>query len=202
MVKADIDNVRPLRKGERRKKQILQASLRLIKKRGFECLSVNDIADDIGISVGGLYRHIRTKTDLLVLACESINADSKNAILNAISARKTATEKLAAGMRVYWTYCYEHADLIRMTYLEFRCLPRDAQERYRDRETEIVGLFQDIIRAGVIMNEFRRVDDKIIATEIVFLSHISSFKKWALRAMDPKALLMEHIQLFLSRLRP
>ena len=40
----------------------------LIVERGFDSLSVNELAQRCGISVGGMYRHIRTKTDVLVMA--------------------------------------------------------------------------------------------------------------------------------------
>lgn len=190
-----------LKKGDVRKKQILEVASALIRKRGFDAVSVSDIANEAEISVGGLYRHFKAKTDLLVMACENINAESQAAIETAIASGETVTAKLEGAIREYWSYCYLHSDLIHMTYVEFRSLPAEAQKRYRDREAAISNLFRDVIRAGVLVGEFRSVDDRIMATEIIFLSHMTAFKRWALRPADPASVGEEHVQLFLSRLR-
>ena len=190
-----------LRKGNRRKQHILDIASSLIRRRGFEALSVSDIAREAGISVGGLYRHFSTKTDLLVLACENINAESQAAIEVAIASGTTVTAKLEGAIREYWAYCHAHADLIHLTYVEFRSLPAEAQKRFRDRESAIADLLRDVIRAGMLVGEFRPVDDRVMATEIIFLSHMTAFKRWALRPADPAVVSEEHVQLFLSRLR-
>lgn len=47
------------------KERIMLASLRLFALRGYEGVSVSDIAGELGITKGALYRHFRNKQDIL-----------------------------------------------------------------------------------------------------------------------------------------
>lgn len=189
------------RSQEQRRYQLAKVAVRLIEERGFEALSVNEIAEQAGISVGGMYRYIRTKTDLLVMACEDIFGGLRTQMLEAASAERGLEGKLSAAMRVYWLACLDRADLIRLTYREYRSLPPGAKELYKQQELEIADVFRDLIRAGIITDEFRAADDRVVAHEIIFLSHMNAFKTWALREVDLDRQLTEHIELFISRLR-
>jgi TetR/AcrR family fatty acid metabolism transcriptional regulator len=53
-------NLKPERKGE-----IIQASLRLIEKRGIQNLTTKNIAKEVGITEPGIYRHFKKKQDIL-----------------------------------------------------------------------------------------------------------------------------------------
>jgi AcrR family transcriptional regulator len=188
-------------RGQERRRHLLRVSARLIRERGFEALSVNELAGEAGISVGGLYRHIKTKADLLVLACDEIQAGMREHVLEAAAGGSTPGERLSAAIEAYWLYCYERSDIILLTYRDYRSLPQDAQARYKQHELELNQFFRDLIRSGVLVGEFQSRDDKALATQIIFLSHISAFKRWALRGSDPATLAKETAELFLTRLR-
>ena len=55
-----------------RQKEIVLAARRLIIKKGAEHLTVRKIADEVGISEAAVYRHFKTKKDILSLLLESI----------------------------------------------------------------------------------------------------------------------------------
>jgi AcrR family transcriptional regulator len=189
------------RRSQERRRQLAKVALRLIEERGFEALSVNEIAEEAGISIGGMYRYIRTKTDLLVMACDDIFGGLREQMLEAVSAEQGLENKLSAAMRVYWLACHDRQDLLRLTYREYRSLPPEAKKLYKRQELEIADVFRDLIRAGIIIDEFRAADDGVVAHEIIFLSHMNAFKNWALHGVDLDRLLTEHVELFVSRLR-
>jgi AcrR family transcriptional regulator len=189
------------RRSQERRRQLAKVALRLIEERGFEALSVNEIAEEAGISIGGMYRYIRTKTDLLVMACDDIFGGLREQMLEAVSAEQGLENKLSAAMRVYWLACHDRQDLLRLTYREYRSLPPEAKKLYKRQELEIADVFRDLIRAGIITDEFRAADDGVVAHEIIFLSHMNAFKNWALHGVDLDRLLTEHVELFVSRLR-
>ena len=49
-----------------RHRAILEAAARLICERSYEGTSIQDIADDCGLTKAGLYHHIRSKEHLLL----------------------------------------------------------------------------------------------------------------------------------------
>lgn len=55
-----------------RKKQIINATRKLIIKRGSEHITVREIARAVGISEGAIYRHFESKKDILSLLADHI----------------------------------------------------------------------------------------------------------------------------------
>ena len=51
--------------GESTRERILQAALRLFARDGYEAVSIADIAGELGVTKGALYRHYRSKRDIL-----------------------------------------------------------------------------------------------------------------------------------------
>ena len=46
------------------KEKILETALKLFAKDGYEAVSVSDIADELGITKGALYKHYKNKRDI------------------------------------------------------------------------------------------------------------------------------------------
>ncbi len=55
-----------------RRKQIVAAARKLIVKYGSEHITVRRIAKEIGVSEGAIYRHFKSKTDVLSLMVDDI----------------------------------------------------------------------------------------------------------------------------------
>jgi AcrR family transcriptional regulator len=193
---------RQARTAERRRVLALTAS-RLISERGFDSLSVNDLAAESGMSVGGLYRYIKTKSDLLVMACEDIYGDLRERIVEVITGAEAIPEKLRAAMRVYLDACEKNHDLILLMYREYRHLPTEARRRYQAREDAIAGVFTDLLRAGMRQGLLRSANAEILSRDIVVLGHLPALKGWSLRVhADREELAREQIDLILGRLVP
>jgi len=184
-----------------RRRKLADVASRLIFERGFDSISVNDLAELVGMSVGGMYRYIKTKADLLVMACEGIYGDLRERIVAVAASQATVPDKLRDGMRLYFEACVENRNLILVTYREYRALPADAQRRYQDREEAIAKLFADLIRSGQHQGVFNGVNAEIIARDIIMLGHMPALKGWSLRAhADHGGVTTEHIDLILGRL--
>ena len=46
------------------KEKILMAALRLFAREGYEAVSVSDIAGELGMTKGALYKHYKNKRDI------------------------------------------------------------------------------------------------------------------------------------------
>ena len=58
-----------------RKDQIVNAAKKLIIKHGSENLTIRAIAREVGLSEGALYRHFKSKRDILSLLADTIETD-------------------------------------------------------------------------------------------------------------------------------
>lgn len=155
---------------------------------------MNALAAELGISVGGLYRYITTKSDLLVMACEDIYGGLLERIGDAIEGRPTA-ERLPTALRLYLQSCAASRRQILLMYREYRHLPPAASQRYRDREEAIVACFTELL-AGHWLDS--GLEARLLAQDMVLIGHLPALKGWGLPAdTSPEQLAEAQISLLL-----
>jgi TetR/AcrR family transcriptional regulator, cholesterol catabolism regulator len=190
------------KRAQQRRHHLAQVVMRLIKERGFDAISVNEVAQQAAMSVGGLYRHIDTKSDLLEMVCDEINDKLIEHMLAATEAARGIEAKLTAAICTYWERHWDAAASILVAYREYQSLGEAAKQRYTAEERKIAEFFGDLIRAGVAIDVFRKVDDRLLAHEIILLAHMRALKGWVFEGRAREAVLAEHLDLIFSRLRP
>ena len=164
--------------------RITTVATTLFQEHGYETTSVNDVAAALEMSVGGLYRYISTKSDLLVLVCEDIYGALPTELEEIAASTMRAPEKLGALLDAFFDSCDRNRDLILLMYREYRHLPATSQDRFKDREASIVSLLAGVIDQGVAVGAFRDVDSWLLALDIVAMGHLPALKGWALRRRD------------------
>lgn len=186
----------------RKRRQLLSAVvMELVKERGFDAISVNEVAERASLSVGGLYRHIETKNDLLEIICDEINLDLLADMKATAAKERGATGKLEAAIRTYWNRHWDSYAAVLVAYREYQSLSAEAKARYSAEEQSVAEFLSDVIRAGMIVEEFREVDDRLLANEIIFLSHMRALKGYVFKGRERETILTELIEFVFSRLR-
>ena len=176
--------------------------MQMVQQKGFDAISVNAVAERASMSIGGLYRHISTKSDLLEMVCDEINLSLLEEMIEAASAQKGAERKLAAAFKTYWARHWDSSSAVLVAYREYQSFSEAAKERYTGQEKKIAEYLSELIRAGVVLEEFRPVDERLMATEIILLSHMRALKAYVFKGKDRSEVFEHHLDLILSRLRP
>lgn len=166
----------------RRLEGIVTKAASLFQERGYDNTSVNDLASDLGISIGGLYRYIATKSDVLALVCEDIYGDLPDSLASIASESRPPGERLRSLLETYFDSCRSNRALILLMYREYRHLGPEAQARFKSREQSIADVFEGAIADGVRRGDFAPVDTWAMAHQIVLLGHFPALKGWAIRA--------------------
>jgi len=81
--------------GERRsdtKGKILEAALKLFSRKGFRETTVKDIAKEVGITEGAIYRHFNSKDEIIHDLLISITTELKEAIAKSIEKGESEEE--------------------------------------------------------------------------------------------------------------
>ena len=97
------------------KARIFNAAKRILKKSGYEQLSIKNICEEAGVSNGSFYHHFKTKDDLLSYYIEeqpSINPD----LLDLPSSKEEARETIVYVYLNYIRYCREPGVEFMATY--------------------------------------------------------------------------------------
>src|ERR1700728_474595 len=85
-----------------RRRQIVEAALPILETKGFHQMSVNDLADEAGVSVGTIYQYVKNKEDVLLLVIKDIFATYAEEAPSAMAGIEDPLLRLSAG---YHAYC-------------------------------------------------------------------------------------------------
>ncbi|MBW2090820.1 MAG: TetR/AcrR family transcriptional regulator [Deltaproteobacteria bacterium] len=168
---------------EKRRRQIVEAAMKLFVQKGFHPTTTREIARLAGISIGTLYEYIGSKEDVLYLVCEAIHAEMEAKIRQALDEDRSGRQTLVNAIANYLQVCDRMQDSILLIYQESKSLDHDALKYVLANDERITGIFQDILLKGLadgtlFLNEN---DVKLIAHNIIVLGHMWTFRRWFLR---------------------
>ncbi len=179
--------VEPSAKYEQRRLEVLRAAARTFNRRGFHIATLDDVADELGVTKPAIYYYAKSKDELLA-ACGQLAIRSLEAALDKSGARElSAAERLRRFFALY-------AEIICGDF--GRCLvltePRDLAPA--SRKINVAGrralnlAVREIIREGMAEGVFRPCDDRALA--IALFDAFNGMAKW----FDPKgAMSLEQI---------
>jgi len=99
------------RRVQRTHRLLREALLSLIREKGFESLSVQDIIDRADVGRATFYAHFDNKDDLLLSGLEGLRASLKNLQRQAHSKDGPEDERLFAFTRELFAHTREHRDM-------------------------------------------------------------------------------------------
>lgn len=173
-----IELSRQQQKSRATKEKIFQAAKAILKKKGYEELSIKNICEEAGVSNGSFYHHFKTKDDLLSYYIEdqpSVNPDVLELPDNAEEAR-------AAIIRVYLNYvdyCEELGVEFMAGYYDTKNQALNAASR-TERPYPIVTV-QNYVERAVKAGNIRLTEDIEAFTTDVRMIVIGNVFEWCLR---------------------
>jgi AcrR family transcriptional regulator len=168
---------------DRRRLQIVDASVKLFIEKGFHKTTTREIAREAGISTGLLYEYVRTKEDVLFLVCDAIHAEVENAVAEAIQKVAEGRDVLSRMIRGYFLVCDRMSDHILLVYQETRTLPPHWRNKVLENEIRLTGIFVDTLSRLVQSGDLPHMDRgaiELIAHNIAVLGHMWTFRRWFL----------------------
>jgi AcrR family transcriptional regulator len=99
------------RRVQRTRQLLREALLSLIRERGFEALSVQEIIDRANVGRATFYAHFDNKEDLLLSGLEGLRATLKDLQRQAHSRGGSADERLFAFSRELFAHTNDHRDV-------------------------------------------------------------------------------------------
>jgi AcrR family transcriptional regulator len=162
---------------ESRADQILREAGYLFRTKGYEATRMQDIAEATNLTQGALYWHFTSKEEILhrhLLRYEQPWFDGVRAAARVGS----PDQQLQAYVRAYVQYQLDHpyfelgwGMLARTGQLMWR-LPEEHQQEIWAMDIELVSGLEEILRRGIEVGLFRRLDVHLTAAAIINMSHI------------------------------
>ncbi|WP_176730557.1 TetR/AcrR family transcriptional regulator [Micromonospora mirobrigensis] len=133
-----------------REQQMLDAAVKVFSRRGFHAASMDEIADDAGISKPMVYAYLGTKEELFVACLHREGTRMTEAIAGAAAPDLPADVRLWRGLRAFFGFVGAHRDGWAVLYRQARGSQPFAGElaTMRARLVEVVaGMLGHALRA-------------------------------------------------------
>ncbi len=156
-----------------RKDDVLENARRLILLRGYENVSVRQIAAAAGVTTGAIYSNFRNKADILgILLLEA--AERLEASMKQVSAEDTTDYTFEQYCEGYWTFFDQHPDYYRLI-LYISALPQLTEELRRDHAQRLIELRQrwvgGMVRAASDLEGVSEEQAAVVASAFVSLAN-------------------------------
>lgn len=153
---------------ESHKRQSIQdAVIRLMCREGLKSVTMERVAQEVGIAKGTVYLHYRDKQQLLDDVKNSALDPLVERIAEVVSINSTPEKKLHAFALRYLTYFDDSRDLFRILLYE-REVTRATGKRYQSgRYRKLVDFASGVIGDGIESGSFREVDAHMVGAMFV-----------------------------------
>jgi AcrR family transcriptional regulator len=163
---------------EEKRRQLLDAAVRVFARKGFHASRVGDIAEEAGVAHGLLYHYFRSKDEVL----EAVFDENWSVLLARIESVEKTDEPAADQLRhiaaiVLRTWLHL-PDVVRVVVREFGRSPELA-ERIGVLAQPIYAI-ERVIARGIERGEFRQDIDARVAATVVYGSIDELLTAWVL----------------------
>ncbi len=168
--------------------QIMADCARLFRKLGYRGTSMSDIAEAVKLNKGTLYYYFPAKTDILYAIYQKAFLRLDENIAE-VPAGLPPDEELTAYVKAILRTIASVPDVIAVYFQEHpwleSSLPAEQSAAIRVKEAEFTDRIRSLIRSGMRANVFRRVNDELLAVQL--LAMISSLNRWHLAESEASA---------------
>jgi TetR/AcrR family transcriptional regulator, fatty acid metabolism regulator protein len=163
---------------EEKRRQLLDAAVRVFARKGFHASRVGDIAEEAGVAHGLLYHYFKSKDQVL----EAVFHENWSVLLARIASVEETDEPAADQLRHIATIVLRTwlhlPDVVRVVIREFGRSPELA-ERLGEL-TQPIDAIQRVIERGIARGEFRKDVDPRFAAAVVYGSIDELLTAWVL----------------------
>ena len=150
-----------------KRQSIQEAVIRLICREGLKSVTMERVAQEVGIAKGTVYLHYRDKQELLDEVTESALAPVTAKIDEILRAGEPPDRKLRAYSQQYLSYFDEHRDLFRILLYEHEVIRVRGSRFQTDRYRHLIQEIARVVREGIRTGAFREVDPHIVAAMFI-----------------------------------
>lgn len=169
------------KKTEVRRKQIIDSARKLIIRRGSEHVTVRGIAKTVGISEGAIYRHFKSKRDILSLLADDIENTLLADLDEASIAGSTPLEVLDNVLRSHLSAIEQRRGVSFQVIAEIISMgDKGLNRKISDNINKYINRLAEILAQGVKSGEVRKDINLQAAAMILFGTIQGLVNIWAL----------------------
>ena len=162
-------------KKETRKDEILVASAKLFKEKGYSAVTMRDLAQTLGIKAASLYNHINSKQEILAHTILSIAEEFTEGMTLILNSDQSTLDKLQNIIALHVEISSNNSNGMASLNNDWMHL-EDKQAYYLKLRYDYEDNFRSIIKKGIANKELKQVDPEVTLFSI--LSTLRSLYLW------------------------
>jgi len=158
-----------------KREALLREAAAAFNRRGFHATSLEELADNLGVSKAALYYYFPNKQKLLLACFERVMDASWRAVVRARKEGRTGSEKLHLALRYYLQELIDEMSCCVVITEDSAILPedREAHQAMRDRYENAL---RSLVREGIADGSIAACDPKLAV--FTLLGAINWVPKW------------------------
>ncbi|GGF76563.1 TetR family transcriptional regulator [Azorhizobium oxalatiphilum] len=153
--------------GARTAEAIRQAGVKLIYRHGYEAMSLRQLAAEVGLQSGSLYKYFDNKQSLLFDIVRDHMEDLQARVDEALAGCTTPTERLRAYVGFHLRYHMTRMAHVFIANMEIRSLEEAHRAEVVAMRRRYEGLLEEILRAGVAEGVFKVTEPRVSTYAII-----------------------------------
>jgi AcrR family transcriptional regulator len=166
---------------EERRRQIVSAARKITAARGMQVLTIREIAKEVGISEGDVYRHFPSKKDIIILLIEDIERTLLETVERAAAEKSGALESLGNVLKAHLSYVEQRRGISLIVISEtVRLADRNLRRRMFEVINRYLNAIEELLARGVKSGQIRQDIDPATAALTFFALVHATVTLWAL----------------------
>jgi len=163
------------------RQRIIDAASKLYVKKGFKATSIDEIAEEAGVTLPVAYQYIKNKSEIMRLIMEDMLNIFRENLISQLKGIGDPEEKLRIAISLYFRMLDQQQDKVLLMYQKSSSLDKPSKSKIMEMEVELSRIFGEIIEDGIKEGIFKDVDVDICSYNILMLAHMWSLKRWHFR---------------------
>ncbi len=161
-IAAGKESMRPGK--DKRRRQILQATLQIMKEQGLEGTTTRRIADKVGITEPALYRHFRNKKEIVLEALEELSKRPIELLLEAGGEEGTVPERIMRMSETFYNFVMEDPeDALLLFEVMTAARDPDIRNALEEKFLDYTLVFSQMFELGKHEGSVRKDLDTVVA---------------------------------------
>ncbi|MEW6536445.1 MAG: TetR/AcrR family transcriptional regulator [Candidatus Auribacterota bacterium] len=139
------------------KMAISEAAIEVVTEKGYDKLTMNDVAEKAGIATGTIYNYFKSKEDLFVFVHEQMHVTISEKLQEVATKDNDPAERIKEFFSEVFAFCEQHKMVIILSK-QLGLKDKFPVEQKMANIAEHIQVTQKIIDDGIKQKKFRKVD--------------------------------------------
>lgn len=159
-----------------RKTQIIQTAAKLFREKGYNAISMRDLAENLNIKASSLYNHISSKQEILAIIVMDVAESFTKHMTETVPEGISSTKKLEKIIQMHVDITIEKTDFLACMNTDWMNMEAKNLNAYIEMRDGYEQHFREIIIEGMKSGELQRRNPEIVLFSL--LSTLRTLYLW------------------------